>query len=323
MDMEKDVRQDTGQEEEVWLDPQVIAAIQSLREKLEALEAQIKLAEEAERKRAEERGWDREEEAEQPEPAPVEALPAEEPEAPAPELPGETIEPPAAEAEAEEEDAPPPLMPRGQDKADEVLRAEVEDGNAPPVLWTPRDPSDPSGAPRTQAEEDDASRPKGRGGSRVLIACLVIVGLAVISWFFAWPMQVQNDLMAPLLNQGDWVLINRLNHEHRFSDVVMLQDGRAMRVAGLPGDEMRLDEGSGLLLRNGILVETAIPEDGQGVEVTQALSTLVPQGSVFLTGDNGVLLGEDDPDAAGIAKNEAIQGKPWLKIYPFDRFGMI
>ena len=92
-------------------------------------------------------------------------------------------------------------------------------------------------------------------------------------------------------------------------------------MAGLAGDEMTMDEESGLLLRDGIPVELA--NTTQQESGMQALKTTVGEGDVFLMGDNAVMTGEDNPDAPGVAAKSTVQGKPWLRILPLSHFGRI
>lgn len=270
--MEKKPWEDQDRGQNAWLDPQVIDAIQSLRDKLEALEEQVRMAEALERERSEKRGWD--DAADDAEPlADDDAAEAQtKPEEERP-LPAETGEPESPSLQALAADAP-------QEEAKEPRR------RLPPFVW-------------------------------VIIG---MVAVLLVSWFFAWPVVVADDLMAPVLNKGDLVLVNRTDTSLQYGDIVMLRR-QALRVAGLAGDEMTMDEESGLLLRDGVPVE--LGNTSRLASGMQALKTTVGEGDVFLMGDNAVITGVDNPNAPGVAAQSAVQGKPWLKVLPVSHFGRI
>lgn len=276
--MDKKPWEDEDREQNAWLDPQVIDAIQSLRDKLEALEEQIRKAEALERERSEKNGW--EDAADDAEPLAVDT---------------------AEEAADQEEELPLP----------------AEEPPAAAEAGEPEPPSLQAVAVEQPVEEEKEPRKRLPPFAWVLIG---LVAVLLVGWFFAWPVVIADDLMAPVLNKGDLVLVNRTDTSLYYGDIVMLRR-QALRVVGLAGDEMTMDEESGLLLRDGVPVElanTKQPESGM-----QALKTTVGERDVFLMGDNAVMTGEDNPDAPGVAARSAVQGKPWLKVLPFSHFGRI
>ncbi|HEY9576982.1 MAG TPA: signal peptidase I, partial [Pseudobacillus sp.] len=73
-------------------------------------------------------------------------------------------------------------------------------------------------------------------------AFLIAIGLAaIIRYFIIAPIVVDGESMMPTLNDGDWMIVNKLGEPERFDIVVFHAPEHKdyiKRVIGLPGDKV-------------------------------------------------------------------------------------
>ncbi len=103
---------------------------------------------------------------------------------------------------------------------------------------------------------------------------------------------VDGDSMSPSLRDGDMALAYRLEENFTYGDVVLLsgmsKDDYIKRIVGLPGDTIDIDEETGKVLRNGIIlvepyaVGLTLPRENGIEEYPLKLA----EGEYFLLGDN-------------------------------------
>lgn len=194
----------------------------------------------------------------------------------------------------------------------------------------------------------DDERPSRRGFGcafeivETLVLTLVIYLL--IHNFVAQPFQVQQRSMVPTITPLDYVLIEKVTErfgQYQRGDVVVFdppagyeQDGIPFikRVIGLPGDEVRLENGSVLITPpGGATVRISEPyivrtSDGRGAPTqprdAQATSRwTIPEGSYFVMGDNRPE--SEDSRVFGPIRRESIIGRAWLRYFPLDRIGFV
>ena len=95
------------------------------------------------------------------------------------------------------------------------------------------------------------------------------------------------------------------------------------RVIGIAGDEITFSDGN-IFINGEVLdeswylenAETFVPDDGNAVYV-------VPEGKVFVLGDNRNNSIDSRWSDVGNVSREDIVGKVVLRIYPFKSFGLI
>lgn len=139
-----------------------------------------------------------------------------------------------------------------------------------------------------KAEKVQAKNPIKVGYLRFLlrIGLLTLAALLLFTKVFLVTQASDND-MFPAIKSGDLLFAFRLQRQYAKNDIVVYtcEDQKAVgRIAALEGDVVTLDK-SGILLVNG----TA--QYGEILYPTYAKETLtypykVPEGSVFLLGDN-------------------------------------
>jgi signal peptidase I len=205
----------------------------------------------------------------------------------------------------------------------------------PPVLTYVQPAAEPT------AEDRSAAR---RGAGCLLeIAETVVLTLVIyllIHNFVAQPFEVEQNSMVATIQPGDYVLIDKLTprwNDYERGDIVVFQppDGFGQggvpfikRVIGLPGETVRLENGSVFVTQPGG-VEVRIDEpyvvtgtDGRPAPTLprDAAGTnewVVRDGEYFVMGDNRPE--SQDSRFFGPIDHELIVGRAFVRYFPLDR----
>lgn len=160
---------------------------------------------------------------------------------------------------------------------------------------------------------------------------LIVLVALLFTIFIISHNKIPTSSMVSTINEGDHVLTNMLPYYFRdpqYSEIVVFKrpDGESWvkRVVGMPGDVIDIREG--VVYRNGErLDESGYLDPGVTSEPLGAdpisFPYTVPADSYFLMGDNR--FASWDCRYLGAIPREAIYGKAWIKIYPFDQIGLL
>ena len=159
-----------------------------------------------------------------------------------------------------------------------------------------------------------------------------IVLVIAVAWFMVYMFAAQEPIagnsMAPALENGDVVLMNRLPGilfgPGRFDLAVFRREDGKMnvkRVIGLPGETVQIT--GGYIYIDGELLQA---EDG----LNQVSLAGIAQHPVTLGRDEYFVLGDNRESSEdsrfvniGNIKREQITGNAWIRIQPLVRFGRI
>ncbi|MBK5223833.1 MAG: signal peptidase I [Acidimicrobiia bacterium] len=188
--------------------------------------------------------------------------------------------------------------------------------------------------PPAPGRRPPASR-RRRGPLRNLIEWLVVIGGAlavalVIKTFLFQAFYIPSESMEPTLTDGDRVLVNKLSYDIddlSRGDVIVFErppneppdeiDDLIKRVIGLPGEVV---EGiDGRVVVDGV----ALDEDylGPGVATHPFAPILVPEGRLFVMGDNRG--NSRDSRFFGPIDDDLIVGRAFVKVWPIGRVGWL
>ena len=91
------------------------------------------------------------------------------------------------------------------------------------------------------------------------------------------------------------------------------------RIIGLPGDKISVSDG--VVYRNGeALVEDYTME---GFTTGEVAEMVVPEGEMFVMGDNRTVSLDSRSEEVGCVDMEEILGKAVFRLYPFDKIGRL
>ena len=137
--------------------------------------------------------------------------------------------------------------------------------------------------------------------------------------------------MEPTLSDGDNLLVDKISY--RFSeperfDIIVFPFRYAektyyiKRIIGLPGETVYIDDEGQIFINGELLTESygkeVITDPGTAYEMLT-----LGDDEYFVLGDNRNNSSDSrDPVVGNIHRDELI-GKAWMRIYPFNKMGMI
>ncbi len=160
------------------------------------------------------------------------------------------------------------------------------------------------------------------------IALAVIIAI-LIKTFLLNTTYVLGHSMFPTLDEKDRLFTNKivyiLGNPER-GDIVVLKapddpdKDYIKRIIGIAGDIVEIKDGK-VYLNGEELSEKYLPEDAYTYE---DIRVEVPEGEVFVLGDNREKMASKDSRYFGTISIEKIKGKAFFRYYPFDdRFGSL
>ena len=160
--------------------------------------------------------------------------------------------------------------------------------------------------------------------SIALIICVVIFA------FFVRLIDVRGTSMNPTLNNGDKMLVSGLFYSPKAGDVVVFKKDeydpeRALvkRVIATEGQVINIDFDNGIVYVDG----EAIQEDYIMEPTTNKIDFIgpqtVPEGCVFVMGDNRNASTESRKAEIGMVDSRRILGKAYFVIYPLSQMRAI
>lgn len=151
-----------------------------------------------------------------------------------------------------------------------------------------------------------------------LVMVLTVVSVAALAVsIFARPMQVNGMSMEPTLATGDVLLVDSLRKVPVYGDVVVFTvdglDGMQLvkRVIGLPGDEIHVCQSTGQVYRNGEAVAEPYVQLARAGATEVQFPVVVPEGSMFVLGDNRVTSIDSRSSLVGMVPMENVIGSVW------------
>ena len=167
------------------------------------------------------------------------------------------------------------------------------------------------------------------GTSLYLLGVLCAVYLVI--HFVGQRTQVQGDSMEPKLSTEDNLIVDKISyrfHDPERFDIIVFpfqyekDTFYIKRIIGLPGETVQIDEEGNILIDGEILEESygkeVIMNPGRAYEPVE-----LGEDEYFVMGDNRNNSTDSREPSVGNIKREDIIGRAWLRIWPFDKFGLI
>lgn len=161
-----------------------------------------------------------------------------------------------------------------------------------------------------------------------LVVLLVLAGLITAAAFTAAvPCRVAGSDMQPTLAAGSIALVNSLHTSPARGEVVACTDAEGTlllrRVIGLPGDHVAMDRTTGQVSVNGTpLAESYISRSAVG-NMDIADETTVPEGKLFLLGDERLAARDSRQEEFGLLPLTAVRGQVWGVIWPLTEWKIV
>lgn len=148
---------------------------------------------------------------------------------------------------------------------------------------------------------------------------IFIILIILIKTYIIAPANVVGDSMLPNFHNGEILLLNKIDHNYKIFDVVVIKHKESYiikRIIGLPGDDVVYKNNK--LYINGELIENDITSYNTK---DFSLTEKVPVDSYFILGDNRT--NSLDSRVMGFINKQDIVGKVNIRLFPFDKIGMI
>ncbi len=159
---------------------------------------------------------------------------------------------------------------------------------------------------------------------------LAIILLFITMTFFARQVTVDGPSMKETLHDKDRLLVSCFDYVPKNGDIVIVTHGENLdepivkRVIATAGQHLEINYANGEVSVDGkvldekYIVGTTIP-----VPNATVIPEVIPDGYVFVMGDNREHSLDSRSATVGLVPVENIIGKAFIRIYPFDSFGFV
>ncbi|MDR1928275.1 MAG: signal peptidase I [Oscillospiraceae bacterium] len=164
--------------------------------------------------------------------------------------------------------------------------------------------------------------------AEVLVSAVLVIA-ALFLFFFRFA-GVVGSSMEPTLQPQDWLAVSAFSAKPETGDIVIIAQPNAFneplvkRVIATQGQTIDIRENR-VYIDGSVLEEPYLPADtvtaaAPWYDASVALPAVVPQGYVFVMGDNRAFSSDSRRKEVGFIRNDYILGKVCLRLKPFGQF---
>lgn len=158
-----------------------------------------------------------------------------------------------------------------------------------------------------------------------MVSLLLAAALVMSAVLLLPVLRITGDSMSPTMNRGDIVVTLRGDEMKHGDLVVFYTEGNKLllkRVAALSGDVVHMDEDGTLSVNGEMQAESYVSHKALG-ECDLEFPYTVPNGSIFVLGDNRELSLDSRSSVIGCVKQEQIIGRAAARIWPLESFEVL
>ena len=165
----------------------------------------------------------------------------------------------------------------------------------------------------------------------VLYIAGVLLATYLLITFVGQRTEVFGQSMYPTLESGDQLIVDKLSYRfhdpERFDIIVFPYQYQEntyyiKRIIGLPGERIRID-GEGTIYINDEVLDENYGYEAMATAGLAAQEITLGEDEYFVLGDNRNNSQDSRDPAVGCIHKKDIIGKAFIRLYPFDRFGLL
>ena len=189
----------------------------------------------------------------------------------------------------------------------------------------------PGQAPQAKPEEENGSFKQDLYyWAQALI--VVLVSLILACTLVGRVIRVVGSSMVPTLHENDLLLLQSVGYPPQRGDVVVLRKETLMsypivkRVIATGGEHVVIDYTTGTVLVDGVALDEPYINEimvDTGSPSMTVLDVTVPEGSVYVLGDNRNHSSDSRHKDLGTVDERYILGKALFRIFPLSAFGAV
>lgn len=181
-----------------------------------------------------------------------------------------------------------------------------------------------------EIEEKKEKSTVGELATMLLYVAIVLVLTFLVVRYVGQRTEVSGHSMEPTLSDGDNLIVDkisyRFNDPQRFDIIVFpfqYKDNTfyIKRIIGLPGETVQIKDG--VIYINGEVLEEHYGKEVMEKSGLAAEPITLADDEYFVLGDNRNASSDSREPSVGSIKRENIIGRAWLRIWPFDSFGIL
>lgn len=158
---------------------------------------------------------------------------------------------------------------------------------------------------------------------------IIIVVVVLFRTFIATPVRVDGGSMDDTLNDGQILILNKLDNNYNRFDIVVINkklDGKktklVKRVIGLPGESIEYKDN--VLYIDGKEIEDVSLSRTGNFNLKELYDIdIIPKDYYFVMGDNRNNSMDSRDYRVGLIKKEDIVGSTKIRLFPFKKIGSI
>lgn len=167
---------------------------------------------------------------------------------------------------------------------------------------------------------------------------VAVLAVAVINMFLFVQVKVDGSSMFPTLHDGDRLFAGRFLYTPKQGDIIVLEPyleegtvkgklmfGRTLyikRVVAVGGQTVDIRP-DGVYIDDKLYNEEYIGSDVHTYVGTLEMPVTIPEGSIFVMGDNREHSRDSRDATVGIVRCDQVVGKAGFRIFPFKDFGIV
>ena len=156
---------------------------------------------------------------------------------------------------------------------------------------------------------------------------IIIVVVVLFRTFIATPVRVNGASMESTLKNGEILILNKLNHNYKRFDVVVInkrvngvKTKLVKRIIGLPGESISYKDNE--LYINGEKIDDVSISRTSNFTLEDLYNLdKIPDNTYFVMGDNRGNSSDSRDYRVGLIKKEEIVGTTAIRLFPFNKIG--